>query len=106
MTAETAPQRPATARAFAYVSFAIMAGGWVAFTVALVGAPQTLDDVWTAVGDLPLVLEAPAWLLGFPFLLGLAIWQAGWDEGLRLALIGVLAVGYTLMFLPRRRSWE
>jgi hypothetical protein len=102
-----APRRPGEgrfARLFAYVSFAIMAGGWVAFLVALVASRQTLDDVWAAVRDLPLVLEAPVWLLGFPFLLGLAIWQASWDEALRLALIGVLAVGYTLMFLPRRRS--
>ena len=42
---------------FAYASFAAMVGGWVAFAVALVASRQTLDDVWTSVRDLPLVVE-------------------------------------------------
>jgi hypothetical protein len=89
---------------FAYASFAIMVGGWVAFAVALVASRQTLDDVWTSVRDLPLIVEAVVWLLGFPFLIGLAIWQASWDEAVRLAVIAVLAVAYTYMFVPRVRK--
>jgi hypothetical protein len=34
---------------FAYASFAIMVGGWVAFAVALIASQQTLDDVWISV---------------------------------------------------------
>ena len=60
--------------------------------------------MWVAIRDLPLVLEGIAWLLGFPFLIGLAIWQASWDEAVRLAAIGVLAVAYTYMFVPR--EWK
>ena len=90
-------------RVFAYASFAIMVGGWLAFLVALLSSPQTLDDVWTAVRDLPLFLEVPVWLLAFPFLVGLAIWQAPWDSPLREIAIAVLANGYTLMFLPHRQ---
>jgi hypothetical protein len=86
---------------FAYASFAIMVGGWVAFAVALVASQQTLDDVWTSVRDLPLLVEGLVWLLGFPFLIGLAIWQSSWDEAVRLVAIAVLAVAYTLMFVPR-----
>jgi hypothetical protein len=89
---------------FAYASFAIMVGGWVAFAVALVVSQQTLDDVWTSVRDLPLVVEGVVWLLGFPFLIGLAIWQASWDEAVRLTVIAVLAVAYTCMFVPRARK--
>jgi hypothetical protein len=89
---------------FAYGSFAIMVGGWVAFAVALVASPQTLDDVWTSVRDLPLVVEGVVWLLGFPFLVGLAIWQTSWDEALRLAAVALLAVAYTYMFVPRVRQ--
>lgn len=44
-------------RLFAYASFAIMVGGWVAFAVALVACQQTLYDVWTSDRDLPLVAE-------------------------------------------------
>jgi hypothetical protein len=86
---------------FAYASFAIMVGGWVAFAVALLASQQTLDDLWTSVRDLPLIVEGVVWLLAFPFLIGLAIWQASWDEALRLTVIAVLAVAYTYMFLPR-----
>jgi hypothetical protein len=91
-------------RAFADGSFAVMVGGWVVFFVALVASPQALDDAWTAVRELPLAAELAVWLLGFPFLLGLAIWHASWDELLRLAAVAVLAGAYTFMFLPRERS--
>jgi hypothetical protein len=89
---------------FAKTSFAIMVGGWVAFAVTLVASRQTLDDVWTSVRDLPLVIEGVVWLLGFPFLVGLAIWHASWDEAARLIVIAVLAVAYTYMFVPRLRK--
>ena len=89
------------ARLFPYASFAIMVGGWLVFLFALLASRQTLDDVWTAVRDLPLGLESLAWLLGFPFLVGLAIWNASWDEAVRLLVIAVLAVAYIYMFRPR-----
>ena len=89
---------------FAYASFAIMAGGWVAFAVALVASQHTLDDAWTSVRDLPLVVEGMVWLLGFPFLIGLAVWHASWDEAVRLTVIAVFALAYTYMFVPRARK--
>jgi hypothetical protein len=87
---------------FAYASFAIMVGGWAAFGVALAASPEALDDVWASVRGLPLPLEALVWLLGFPFLVGVAIWRASWDEPVRLAAIAVLAIAYTYMFVPRK----
>ena len=102
-TAARHPSARTASGLFAYASFAIMVGGWVAFAVALVASRQTLDGVWTSVRDLPLVVEGVVWLLGFPFLIGLAIWQASWDEAVRLAVIAVLAVAYTYMFVPRAR---
>ena len=95
------PQQSAAARLLAHVSFGIMVGGWIAFLIVLVASPQALDDLWTAVTDLPLVLEGVAWVLGFPFLVGLAIWQASWAEALRLVAIAVLAIAYMYMFRPR-----
>ena len=81
-----------------------MVAGWLAFAAALVSSQQTLDDVWIAVHDLPLVAEGLAWLIGFPFFVGLAIWQAGWDEGTRVGAIALLAVAYSVMFFPRQRD--
>jgi hypothetical protein len=97
-------RRPRSARLFGRFSFAIMLGGWLAFLVALIASQQALDDAWTAVRDLPLLVEAVAWLLGFPFLVGLAIWQAPWDEAVRLIAIAVLAFAYTYIFIPRERK--
>ena len=103
----TAPPQPPDRTApglLAYASFAIMIGGWVAFAAALLASPQSLEDVWTAIRDLPLLVEGVVWLLGFPFLIGLAIWQTSWEEPVRLTVIAVLAVAYTSMFVPRARK--
>jgi hypothetical protein len=81
-----------------------MVGGWVAFALALIASQTTLDEVWTWVRDLPLVLEGAVWLVGFPFLLGLAIWQGPWDETVRLVAIAGVAAAYTLLFIPRPRA--
>ena len=105
MTAAVQSQRRLSgSRLFGYVSFGVMVAGWLAFAASLVSSQQTLDDVWIAVHDLPLVAEGLAWLIGLPFLVGLAIWQAGWDEGTRVAAIALLAVAYSVMFFPRQRD--
>jgi len=96
-------RRRRPARLFASISFTIMVGGWLCFLAALMATQETLDDVWTAVRDLPIVLEGVVWLLAFPFLVGLAIWQAAWDEAVRLTAIAVLALAYIAMFVPRQR---
>ena len=44
------------------------------------------------------------WPLGFPFLIGLAIWHASWEEPVRLVVIAVIAAAYTYMFVPRARK--
>ena len=92
---------PSAGQLVAYASFAIMVGGWLAFATAITLSPETLDDVWNAAVDLPLLFEGLVWLIGFPFLVGLALWQAAWDEAVRLLAIAVLAVAYTYMFVPR-----
>jgi hypothetical protein len=67
-----------SSRSFGHLSFAVMLGGGPAFLGALIAAPETLDDVCAAVRELPLLVEGFVWLLGFPFLGGLAIWQSSW----------------------------
>jgi hypothetical protein len=102
----TAPHYPpdrTTPGRFANASFAIMVGGWAAFAIALLVSQPTLDDIWTSVRDLPLILEGVVWLVGFPFLIGLAIWHSSCDEAVRLLAIAVLAV-YTYVFVPRERK--
>jgi hypothetical protein len=81
-----------------------MVAGWLAFFAAVITSHETLDEIWTAIRDLPLVVEGLVWLIGFPFLVGLAIWHASWDEAVRIIAIAVLAVAYTHMFVPR--EWK
>ena len=99
-----APHRLRPARVFAYGSFAIMLGGWLAFAYAAVVSHDALADVWGWVVGLSLIPELAVWLVGFPFLLGLAIWDASWSETTRVILIAVVAAAYLFLFLPRERT--
>jgi hypothetical protein len=79
------PHRLRPARVIAYGGFAIMLAGWVMFAYALIA-------------------ELAVWLAGFPFLLGLAIWDASWSEPARLILIVVVAGVYLFLFRPREAA--
>jgi uncharacterized membrane protein YhfC len=64
-------------------------------------SPHTLDDVWQAVRPRALVIQAVAWLLFLPLMMGLWIWERRWPVPMRMVL--VLALGaWTVFFLfPR-----
>ena len=64
-------------------------------------SPGTLDDVWQAVRRRALVIQAVAWLLFLPIMIGLWIWERPWPLPIRVVL--VLALGaWTVFFLfPR-----
>jgi len=79
-----------------------MVGMWAIFFVALLG--DRLDDVWTWAGNLPLLLELGLWLLPFPWLLGTAVWESSWAPWLRVGLVAVFAIGWTLISIPRART--
>jgi hypothetical protein len=82
--------------------FVFMVGMWLAFAGLAVAAPEALDDIWRWAGGLPLVVEAVVWLLLFPWMLGLAVWQSSWEDWLRLLLVSCFAAGWTLVSVPRR----
>jgi hypothetical protein len=90
--------RPVTTGAKAW--FLWMTGMWVAFFVLL--QSSRLDEVATWIRDLPLVLELGVWVLCFPWVLATAVWTGDWSEGLRVTLVVVFAVGWTLISIPRR----
>jgi hypothetical protein len=81
-----------------------MVGMWAVFFVALVS--DGLDDVWRWARELPLLLELGLWLLAFPWLLGTAVWESSWAPWLRLGLVAVFAIGWTLISIPRARTEE
>lgn len=74
-----------------YISYAVCVGLWAAFGWALVSRPVALDRAWRAVRDLPLPVEALAWIAFLPWLSGLAVWESGWRgaHARSLAVLGV-----------------
>jgi hypothetical protein len=89
------------AQAFNILVWAAFTVLWIAFAVALAFSPGTLDDVWHAVRRRALVIQAVAWLLFLPLMMGLWIWERPWPVPMRMVL--VLALGaWTVFFLfPR-----
>jgi hypothetical protein len=81
--------------------FLLMIGMWAAF-YALLYADE-LDGVWSAIRDLPLLVELALWLPFFPWMLGMAVWMSSWSGWLRLALVLCFALGWSLASIPRRK---
>src|ERR1700704_6486291 len=65
----------------------LFAGLWVAFGWAPIASQGSLDATWQWIRDLPLVLQAVAWLLFLPVLAGLWIYETTWPLVIRVALI-------------------
>jgi len=82
--------------------FGVMVCGWLAFYALLLFSEQSLADLWQWVRELPLLVEVLVWLLAFPFVLALGIWDSAWDTWLRLLLVSGCAVGWSFAFWPRK----
>jgi len=84
----------------AIVWFVWMVGMWAGFFALL--AADRLDEVWSWVRDFQLVAESLLWFALFPWLLGTAVWTSSWPDALRIVLVALFAVGWTLASLPRQ----
>jgi hypothetical protein len=58
-----------------------MVGGWVVFYALMLFSEPTLGDLREHLRDLPLVVEGVVWLLLFPYVLALTIWESSWASG-------------------------
>jgi hypothetical protein len=85
----------------AKIWFAWMVAMWAGFFVLLLA--DRIDGAWSWVRDLPLVVELAFWVALFPWLLGAAVWSSSWTEWLRLLLVLVFALGWSLASIPRRK---
>lgn len=88
------------------VLFAVVVLGWIAFGVLLVVDPLILAEVWLWFGNLPVVARAVVGLVGLPWVLGLAAWFSPFAEGLRYALVALIALVSIAVFFPRRPRRE
>jgi hypothetical protein len=78
-----------------------MVGMWGAFFVLLFA--DRLDGLWSAIRDLPLLVEVVVWVVFLPWVLGTAVWTSSWPVGLRVLLIGCFAIGWTIASIPREK---
>ena len=92
----------ARASAGAGMWFMWTVGLWVVFFVFLQSG--RLEEVASTIKELPLPLELLVWLLFFPWVLGTAVWTSGWSETLRMALVVLFALGWTVLAIPRPRK--
>ena len=83
------------------VLFALFAVVWIAVAVGLVWSAGTVDEAWRAIRALPLVVQAIAWLLFLPVMVGLWVWETSWPFVVRLVLLAGVAGWNLLVFLPK-----
>lgn len=83
------------------VLFALFALIWVAFGVGLVWSQGSIDQAWTSIRSLPLLVQGLVWLLFLPVMVGLWIWETTWPLAVRLLLVLGVAGWNLLIFLPR-----
>jgi hypothetical protein len=83
------------------VLFAVFVVIWSAVALGLVWSAGTVDEAWRTIGALPLVLQAIAWVLFLPVMLGLWIWESSWPLVVRLVLLIGIGGWNLLIFLPR-----
>jgi hypothetical protein len=83
------------------VLFAAFALIWVAVGIGIVASAGTVDEAWRAIGALPLVVQAIAWVLLLPVMLGLWVWESNWPLIVRLVVVVGIAGWNLLIFLPR-----
>lgn len=82
------------------IALLIFAALWAAFGFALVRDRARLDEAWRRIRHLPLPVQALAWLLFMPVLVGLVVWRARWPLAGRLVTIGGVAAWSLLIFIP------
>lgn len=82
--------------------FILMVGLWGAFIALTLTSPDTLSSAWQWAGGLWWPLQVAVWIVFLPWMIGLLVWQADWTFTVRMAVIVVLALGWSAASFPRR----
>ncbi len=82
--------------------FIVMVGLWGAFIALAFVSPETLTAIWQWTTDLWWPLQVAVWILFLPWMVGLLVWQADWSFAARMAVIVVLALGWSGLSFPRK----
>lgn len=87
-----------------YIWFGVVAILWVAFGAALATSTGSLDDLWGWVRGQSVMVQGGMWLLLFPWMAALLVWESTWVVSLKLVVIGGIVVASLFTFLPRASS--
>jgi hypothetical protein len=82
------------------VLFLVFAGIWLALAAMLVLNPAAIDELWRAIGTLPILVQLVLWVLFLPVMAGIWVWETSWPDLLRLAIVIGLAGWTLLVFRP------
>ena len=82
--------------------FIVMVGLWGAFITLAIVSPETLTSILQWTTDLWWPVKLVVWILFLPWMIGLLVWQADWSFAARMAVIVVLALGWSAMSFPRK----
>ncbi len=82
--------------------FFIMIVVWGAFIALALASPGTLDDAWRWAHGLAWPLQIVVWIVFLPWMIGLWVWQADWSFAVRMALVCVIAVGWSAASYARK----
>lgn len=73
---------------------------WVGFAAAWLRDPARLEAAWNGLRHRSLPIQAVAWLLVLPVLVGLWVWRRPWPAAARALVIAGIAGWNILVFLP------
>jgi len=83
------------------VLFLVFAALWLAVGAGIVLSQGSVDAVWEQIRQLPLIIQALAWLLFLPVMVGIWVWETSWPLMVRAVVVAGLAAWTLLVMLPR-----
>lgn len=83
------------------VFFAVMAGLWGSFVTLLSVSPETLDDAYGWLTELPLMWEILMWIVTLPWTLAYLAYASSWEHWLRVGLVGLIVAVHLAVSAPR-----
>ncbi len=83
------------------VLFLVFAVLWLVVVAGIVLSQGSVDAAWEQIRQLPLIVQAVAWLLFLPVMAGVWIWESSWPLMIRAVLVFGLAAWTLLVMLPR-----
>jgi hypothetical protein len=84
------------------IAVAVIGLLWVGFGLAAWLEPGLLARIWDWVDALPIGSEIVAWVVGLPWMVGLAVWQGPWPDLVRVGVMVGLAAASVWVFYPHR----